>query len=168
MSLATETGFVIRPARESDEVAIAALRVALWAECPQFQPAVDEDVDLAMVTREGCLTLVAQVGADVVGWLAFANGESRSDVHTGTVALGVARAHRRMGVGTALLQQLHAWGGAHPLIRRIELRCHAEHAEALRLYTRLGYLAEGLLRAAVLTIDGRHADIVVLSRLTKG
>ncbi len=76
-------------------------------------------------------------------------------------ALAVSPAHRRRGVGRALMEaairEARATGA-----RRLNLRVLSHNAEARALYARCGFEVEGVLRELFL-LDGSYVDDVQLT-----
>ena len=83
-----------------------------------------QDVGFAHVAQDGRTHGIARATADS-GWL-------------GVTALEVSPDARRLGIATALMARLAAWGSAHGA-RRAYLQVEADNADALALYRGLGY-----------------------------
>ena len=81
---------------------------------------------------------------EVLGRVAFRNGNRRKLAHHGTFGIGVHGAWRGRGVGTALIAALLDWAGAHPTLEKVCLGVFAENAGAIRLYRRMGFVKEGV------------------------
>lgn len=98
--------------------------------------------------RDGDTALVAEDGVPIgLAWYRFftdaEHGEGFVDEHTPEVAVAVVDGHRGEGIGTALLEAIHARARAAG-ITRISLAVDHDNP-ARHLYERLGYvaLAEG-------------------------
>jgi len=125
----------IRPYKEADEAAVAAL----WREVFPDEPAhnvPEEVIDRKLgVQRE--LFFVAVDGGDVVG-----TAMAGYDGHRGWVyAVAVKPSRRRRGVGAALMARveegLRAIG-----CPKLNLQVRASNREAVAFYERLGYAVE--------------------------
>lgn len=95
--------------------------------------------------RPGDTALVADEGGARVGlaWYRFftdaEHGEGFVDEATPEVAVAVVDGHRGKGIGTALMEAIHARAGGAG-VRRISLSVDHDNP-ARRLYERLGYIA---------------------------
>jgi RimJ/RimL family protein N-acetyltransferase len=107
--------------------------------------------------------LVAEEGGEILGNIGLLSGSLSELAHVGEFGISVARDHRGLGIGTALIASLEQWAPAHG-IRRIEVRAFASNPGALRLYERLGYEREGVLRGAAY-VDGAYVAVIVLAKL---
>lgn len=112
-----------------DFAAIRAIRTAVFIEEQRVDPALEFDDRDPL-----CLHLLALEGAEPLG-------TARLDVgYAGKVGrLAVLAAHRRRGVGAALMEGIHALARAEGLP---QLWCHAQ-VSAVPFYERLGYEARG-------------------------
>lgn len=126
---------LVRSYRHSDEQAVIRLwREALPCTAPHHDPATSLKLKLA---HDGELILVATVDDRVVG--AVIGG---FDGHRGWIySLAVDTAHRRQGVGTALVRQLES------LLRqrgclKLNLQVRASNAEVIGFYEELGFEVE--------------------------
>ena len=108
---------------------------------------------------------VAVSGGAVIGWCDILIKPRPAQRHSGVLGLGVLSAHRRQGIGTALLEA--TIGAARKKgLTRIELYVRADNENARRLYEKFGFAAEGLLRKHIL-IDGSYRDSYIMSVISE-
>ena len=114
---------------DADNAAIRRIRFAVFVD----EQHVPEDLEIDDRDCE-CVHVLAFDGDAAVG-------TARIDLHKdGKIGrLAVAAECRRRGIGTALMERLHAIAQAHGLTH---VWCHAQLA-ALPFYERLGYRASG-------------------------
>ncbi len=62
-----------------------------------------------------------------------------------------------------LLQHIQSWAAGRPGLHKIELLVRATNAAAIRLYTRLGFREEGILRDRVRLPDGKFVDDLAMA-----
>jgi ribosomal protein S18 acetylase RimI-like enzyme len=125
----------IRPYSESDQDSV----VALWSDVfPGPPPWNDPTSDIRRkldLQRE--LFLVAIVGSDLVG-----TAMAGYDGHRGWVYyVGVSPAHRRQGVGTALMKRVEQ-GLARLGCPKLNLQIRAHNKQVVSFYRTLGYEIE--------------------------
>jgi ribosomal protein S18 acetylase RimI-like enzyme len=104
---------------------------------------------------------VAVDGARVVGWADIVPGWAHAVSHSGTLGMGVLPDYRGRGIGESLLRATLAKARARG-ITRVELMARVDNARAIRLYERMGFLREGVKRAAM-RFDGIDYDCVMMS-----
>lgn len=110
------------------------------------------------------LMLVAEDGGVIVGELSLKAVSSRRAVqHVATLGMSVKHAHRRKGVGKALLDAAIDWAPSAG-IKRIELYVYARNAPAIALYEACGFKVEGTRRGFIKEGD-TYLDDVVMGRL---
>jgi ribosomal protein S18 acetylase RimI-like enzyme len=80
------------------------------------------------------------------------------------VTMAVTPSHRGAGVGRALMQYAMHCADEAGQIRKIELLTRANNERALGLYTSLGFVEEGRLRARLKLEDGSYVDDVCMAR----
>lgn len=114
---------------------------------------------------DGTYNLVAVVGDRVVGMLGlhtFPNRPRRR--HVGAIGISVHDEWQGKGVGTALLRAGIELADNWLNLRRLELEVYTDNESAIRLYERLGFEREGMLRQHAFR-DGHYVDSYVMARL---
>jgi ribosomal protein S18 acetylase RimI-like enzyme len=144
---------VIRPATPADEPALRALDLATWSTIatPTPPPPPDREFELDGV-------LVAELEDGIAGYVKLGPAlPLESARHVLEIkALAVSPAHRRRGIGRALMDAAireARTAGA----RKLTLRVLAHNADARALYARCGFEVEGVLRGLFL-LDGTYVD----------
>ena len=120
---------------------LADVETLLKIEDECFEYPYDRAVFEAMLRSRGCTILLAEALGNPIGYVAF---EKKGYVGT-ILSIGVVRRCRCRGVGTYLLSQalrmLKEAG-----VQRVVLQVSVKNSAARRLYEKLGFKAEGLLR----------------------
>jgi ribosomal protein S18 acetylase RimI-like enzyme len=148
----------VRPARPDDEAALLEIDRATWSPLSSPAPWPNPGPFFSERTRPENV-LVAEVHGRVVGWAKIEHPtplpSSRHVWHV--TGLAVDPQFTGRGVGRALMEALIAEaqtrGG-----RRMTLRVFAPNERARRLYERLGFEVEGVLRGEFRLADGEFVD----------
>lgn len=108
--------------------------------------------------------LVAEVNGRLVGYVRLTQATPLPEnAHVLSInGLAVAPDARRTGVGTVLLRSAESFARAHGA-RKLSLHVLSTNETALRLYRRLGYQVEGVLREEF-RIDGRYVDDEIMCK----
>jgi RimJ/RimL family protein N-acetyltransferase len=106
---------------------------------------------------------VALDGATVVGWADIFPAWADAVKHCGTLGMGLLPSHRRQGLGERLLRACLAKARVQGLTR-VELHVRADNAAAIRLYERVGFAREAVMRQAM-RFDGVYYDALQMSLL---
>ena len=114
----------------------------------------------AMMDDANTAYLVGEADGEVV---AFAILRNLDDPHGNRYLKRVAVARPGEGVGGAFLARVVDWTfdrlGAH----RFWLDCFAHNARAQRVYEKLGFTRDGVLREAYLGVDGVRRDLTMMA-----
>ena len=120
---------------------LADVETLLRIEEECFDYPYDREVFEAMLRSRGCVILLAEALGNPIGYVAF---EKKGYVGT-IISIGVVEKFRCRGFGTYLLTQalrmLREAG-----VRRVFLQVSVKNLAARRLYEKLGFKAEGLLK----------------------
>jgi ribosomal protein S18 acetylase RimI-like enzyme len=158
----------IRPARQDDQAALADIDRISWTAQSGFpsviQAAAVPDMPFFNPANPPQAHLVAELDGVIAGYVRLKPPtplpENAHVIHVSGIA--VHPAARRRGVAAALLTAAEpfavACGGT-----KLSLRVLSTNGPAIRLYERLGFAREGVLRAEFL-IDGRFVDDVMMAK----
>ncbi|MFJ9932793.1 GNAT family N-acetyltransferase [Streptomyces virginiae] len=155
---------VIRPARAEDEREILEVLRSVWSRVSE--PGPERPADAALFDERHPVEgfLVAERGAQIVGYVAQAPASPlESNRHVRHIqGLAVHESARGSGVAVALVEAVCAAaraGGA----RRMTLRVLGHNVPARQLYRRCGFEVVGVLPEEFL-LDGAYVDDVWMSR----
>ena len=158
----------VRAARAEDEAGLAGLDAASWTPASGFPSVMERGHDpfFTFFTDDSPpqAHLVAELDGRLAGYLRLKPVTKLPEsAHVlGVAGLAVAPGDRRRGVASALLaaaeQQARARGA-----RKLSLRVLSSNAPAMRLYERLGFRSEGILRDEF-CIGGRYVDDVIMAK----
>jgi ribosomal protein S18 acetylase RimI-like enzyme len=149
---------VIRPANPADELALRSLDLSTWStlSSPAPPPPPDRAFELDGV-------FVAELEDGIAGYVKIGQAlPIEASRHVLEIkGLAVSPAHRRRGVGRALVHEAIAAakdaGGL-----RLTLRVLSHNEDARALYTACGFEIEGILRG-YFRLDGRFVDDVLMA-----
>jgi RimJ/RimL family protein N-acetyltransferase len=133
----------------------------------EFKYTVDEERKMLAESRgsDTSLFLLAFADGVLVGELTCrATSSNRAQRHVAILGMSVAAAWRGKGIGAQLLERAIKWAKQSNTIKRIELRVFATNDRAIRLYTKSGFVREGVLKKAAFR-DGEFHDTVIMALL---
>jgi RimJ/RimL family protein N-acetyltransferase len=162
----------IHPPAEAELAGLVALVNALAAEAAGLfiMPIDGSDgvaavrLHLASVAHSGNEAIfVASCDGEIAGLLTAARGIHPAKRGVAEIGIGVAAAHRRRGVGQALMTRAERWA-LDAGIHRLELSVVTDNHPAIALYRRAGYEIEGVRRASA-KVAGRAVDQLMMAKL---
>ena len=127
----------------------------------QIRPVTAEDFDLLADFSAAVPDSIAVEGPSVAGMVAVRRGAGASR-HVGEVTLIVAPNHRGRGVGRALAEAALMHSIAESLTH-VFVEVSAEDVGTIRMFERLGFAPEAMLRDFILDANGDHHDLIVLT-----
>ncbi|HEY4659775.1 MAG TPA: GNAT family N-acetyltransferase [Gemmatimonadaceae bacterium] len=111
----------------------------------------------ARAGRRGMMAAAFRPSGECVGFVAVERGRRKKNQHTAFLdPLVVSRAHRRRGVGRALMLEAVSWARAQG-IEKLWLGVFASNRRAIALYRSLGFEPDGRQRRQF-KVKGRYVD----------
>jgi ribosomal protein S18 acetylase RimI-like enzyme len=152
--------FELRPARETDRMALAVLFAAIADERDWIATEPPVDVEARAAAWSIASILVAEMDGEIVGLLHL----ERSRHGFAEVAMAVAGDHRGRGIGSALLTAAIDTARAEG-IHKLSLMVFAHNEAAIGLYRKLGFVEEGRRVKHYRRADGQLWDAVEMGLL---
>lgn len=160
---------VIRRADAGDAAQLVALAGAVGSEqggwllaTDTWRSAAEERRYLKAVRRHAdAAVFVALEGGELVGRMSVARDPHPSSRHVADLGLLVAVAHRRRGIGRALLEQAVDWAREAD-VRKLELHVFPWNEAAIALYEAFGFEREGYRKAHYRRGDG-FVDAILMA-----
>ena len=149
----------LRPAAATDLAAIMAIERGPGFE--RFVGRSGEDEHRARMASDNHLYLVGELGEGAIE--AFAVLRDLEDAHGNVYLKRVAVARPGAGVGSAFLRLVVAWVFAQPSPHRFWLDCFADNFRAQKVYEKLGFSRDGVLRQAYRAPDGGRLDLTMMA-----
>ncbi len=146
--------FTIRAAAPVDLTAIMAIERTPGFE--RFVGRSPEDEHRAMMASPNYAYFVGAAGDSAI--VAFAILRDLEDAHGNLYLRRIAVARPGEGLGGAFLGLIVAWAFTHTAAHRFWLDCFTDNARALRVYEKLGFSREGVLRESYRAADGSRHD----------
>lgn len=155
----------LRPARETDDDALARLDAVSWPLELQVAPPSGADEPFFGARRAPSDVIVATEDDAIVGYVQLARHMPlpKNDHVLHLNALVVGEGQRGRGTGHLLVDAAVAEARARGA-RKLGLRALSTNAVALRLYAAHGFTVEGTLKDEIRLPDGSYADDVWLAR----
>lgn len=164
--MTTKLNITIRHAEPDDYLALARVSGAPLAQAGTLQlPFPSSDVwkkRLAEVPGNR-RTLVALVETEIVGTIGLIPNPNPRRAHAADMGMAVRDDFAGQGVGTALMAAAVDLADNWLNLLRLELTVWADNAAAVGLYTKFGFVREGLLRGYGLR-NGVFVDALEMAR----
>jgi RimJ/RimL family protein N-acetyltransferase len=118
------------------------------------------------IIKKGHPRFVALSAGEVVGWCDVLPKPWPIQAHVGVLGMGLLPPFRGQGIGGRLiataLDAARRFG-----LSRVELTVREDNANAIALYKKIGFVAEGVQRHAF-RVDGEYKNLVMMALLFEG
>ena len=167
--------YKVSSAREKDAAALSQLRLQIDGETENMDreqgEAFLDEADFANIIRTDTehrrnLFLVAAVQDEIVGFSRCQGSDLTRSAHKVEFGVGVLQAYWGYRIGGHLLQESIAWADSND-ITKIALHVLETNEKATRLYKKLGFEIEGVLKNDKRLSDGTYYNTIVMGRLKK-
>jgi RimJ/RimL family protein N-acetyltransferase len=161
--------WVLRHARPDDAEPLARLYAAVRAEgrwlvtAPNAVSPPSEAFFIAELIRaDESAVVVAEANGAVVGNALVMTDRDVSSRHVGVLSVTVADGWRDVGLGTVLVAAAQDWVQTRGLTR-LALSVFPDNARAIAVYTRAGFVREGIRRRQFRQADGTYRDELLMA-----
>lgn len=164
--------YTIRSATEQDAGELSALRLQIDGETENLDREKGEDyIDEAgfseLIRADAAssrnLFLVAVAEGQIVEFSRCAGSPLKRFAHKVEFGVGVLQAFWGYGIGKHLLHESIAWADRTG-VKKMTLHVLETNEKAIRLYERLGFEVEGVLKQDKLLSDGNYYNTIVMGR----
>lgn len=169
----TEQAIRIRPVMPDDAEAYLALMRQLDRETTFMLLEPDERASTVEELRTSftrlsadntqAMLFVAEHAGSLIGCLGATRGGPRRMAHTATIFIGILQAYAGKGIGTQLFIGAENWA-RHLHLHRLSLDVMTPNVAGIALYTRRGFVQEGVLKDAYY-VDGKYVDAYTMAKL---
>lgn len=123
-----------------------------------------EQIDF-IYEQDNQLILLAFNHDDLIG-VATVMGELDSPLkHIGEIGISILKEYWGYGLGTVMLEEIIVWAKEAGVIKRLEIKVQERNTRALKLYEKVDFETEGIIRRGFLSEDNEYLDIVLMSYL---
>jgi len=151
--LSNEKTMIIREAKIEDSLEYINYlnQIALQTDFLTFgvgELLTSEDEQKSIIANsklDNQLMVFAIVDEKIVGGLNFRSSNRPRIRHTGEFGISVLKDFWGLGIGTHLISYLIEWAKASIIIRKINLGVRCDNRRAIELYSRLGFVEQGLI-----------------------
>lgn len=107
------------------------------------------------------LFLMAEVEGSLAGNLNFNGGIRERTAHVGEFGITVLKEYWGLGIGTRLIETMICWAKGTGFIKKINLRVRSDNYRAIDMYTKFGFVREGILTRDFY-MDDRFYDSIMM------
>ena len=116
-------------------------------------------------TSDNQITLLALLNDEIAGVLNITAEQRIRIRHIGDVFLVVQKKFWNQGLGSILLEEGIEWAKTSGVLRRLQLSVQKRNEAAIHLYSKLGFVTEGLQERGAYLKEGIFLDVCLMGRL---
>lgn len=129
----------------------------------QFGGSIEQEEDFIknVLTKENALFIIAEVDGKLIGNLNFSGSLRQRNAHVGEFGVSVLKEYWGNGIGEKLINYLIDWTKTSGIIRKINLRVRSDNLRGIRLYKKLGFVEEGIVKRDFLVNDKFYDSLIM-------
>ncbi|WP_340199030.1 GNAT family N-acetyltransferase [Ascidiimonas sp. W6] len=116
----------------------------------------------SFITKENSLLLVAVYEGQLVGNIDLTGHHREVMQHTAMVGMGMLKAWREVGLGSALLHAAIIWAQQNPILEKLWLQVYTDNKAGVALYKKFRFEENGIL-TNFFKQDNRYYDNLTMS-----
>jgi RimJ/RimL family protein N-acetyltransferase len=117
-----------------------------------------------ILKEENAIAIIAEINGKIVGNLNFSGGPRQRTAHAGEIGVSVLKEYWGNKIGEDMIKYLIEWSKTSSIIRKINLRVRTDNKRGIKLYKKLGFLEEGIIKRDFL-INGEFYDSLEMGLL---
>ena len=161
--------FTLRDANETDAKAIRDIVDSVASEKWYIVPESsreDWDKTIQEIRSRKGRVMVAEVNGSTVGMAYLVGGKFEKDRHVAFLGITILKGFRRMGIGTAMMNQLVEWAKSQAGLEKISLKVFSTNTPAINMYRKLGFEVEGTSKRQY-KIEGQYIDEITMGKFLR-
>lgn len=129
----------------------------------QLDVSVEEEENFIenALEMKNSLFIIAEINGKIVGNLNFSGGTRERTAHVGEFGVTVLKEYWGNGIGEELIRYLLSWSKSSGIIRKINLSVRIDNIRAIKLYKKLGFLEEGIVKRDFFINDKFYDSLVM-------
>lgn len=96
--------------------------------------------------EENSIVLLATIDDEIVSIASIKSNQKSRSKHVGTLGIGIAKQYCGLGLGRILMDYLIEWAKLNGVTKKISLVTREDNIRAIKLYKKVGFEEEGMLR----------------------
>jgi len=116
-------------------------------------------------TSDNQITLLALLNDEIAGVLNITAEQRIRIRHIGDIFLVIQRKFWNHGLGSILLEEGIEWAKTSGVLRRLQLSVQKRNEAAIHLYSKFGFVTEGLQERGAYLKEGIFLDVYLMGRL---
>jgi len=111
--------------------------------------------------QQNTIILLVTLNEQIISIASIHSSQAARTKHVGTIGIVIKKEYWGLQLGNSLMEYLIEWAKQNNITRKIQLTCNEDNTKAIRLYKKLGFEIEGIIKEDTF-IDGRYNHTVIM------
>ncbi|WP_430509199.1 GNAT family N-acetyltransferase [Gottfriedia solisilvae] len=111
--------------------------------------------------QQNTIILLVTLNEQIISIASIHSSQAARTKHVGTLGIVIKKEYWGLQLGNSLMEYLIDWSKQNTITRKIQLTCNEDNTKAIRLYKKLGFEIEGIIKEDTF-IDGRYYHTVLM------